>query len=74
MIHNDLKAMSTGALIAELAGTEDATRTIRKAVTLEGEAHLRDVLDRQRSIVRELRRRAKANAISLRRVLPDRVN
>ena len=63
LIHNDLKAMSTVALIAGLADTEDAARTIRTAVTLDGEAHLKDVLDRQRTIVRELRRRAKAHAM-----------
>ena len=49
--------------------TEDAARTIRKAATLDGEARLKDVLDRQRTIVHELRRRAKAHAMSLRRVV-----
>lgn len=68
-MHNDLKAMSTVALIAELADTEDAARTIRTAATLDGEARLKDVLDRQRSIVQELRRRAKAHAMSVRRVV-----
>ncbi len=69
LMQNDLKAMSTVALIAELADTEDAARTIRTAATLDGEARLKDVLDRQRTIVHELRRRAKAHAMSLRRVV-----
>lgn len=73
---NDLEAVSTVALIAELADTEDAARAIRTVVTLDGEAHLKDVLDRQRTIVRELGRRAKAHAMGVppggvRRVLPD---